>query len=146
MATVTSTTSGNWASGGTWVGGVAPVDGDRVVIANTHVVTVAANTAIGDEPASNTAVITCNGNGSLTLSSGVELVVRGGISLVNGALTLGAGSSLAITPPASAPTYVITLGTYASSSSLVANGTSGSRCKIYRANANGIDYVCFWSL
>lgn len=38
MPTKTSTASGLWSAGGTWVGGIAPVDDDTVVIAAGHVV------------------------------------------------------------------------------------------------------------
>lgn len=38
MPTITSTAAGNWSAGGTWIGGVAPVDGDKAVI--NHTVTV----------------------------------------------------------------------------------------------------------
>ena len=38
MATITSTTSGNWSAGATWVGGSAPADDDIVVIAAGHAV------------------------------------------------------------------------------------------------------------
>jgi hypothetical protein len=42
-ATVTSTTSGNWNAGSTWVGGVAPSSTDDVVIASGTTVTVTAD-------------------------------------------------------------------------------------------------------
>ena len=37
---ITSTQSGNWSTGSTWVGGVAPGESDDVVIANGHTVTL----------------------------------------------------------------------------------------------------------
>lgn len=35
MATITSAISGNYGTGATWVGGIAPVEGDKVIIART---------------------------------------------------------------------------------------------------------------
>ena len=43
MATITSNSSGNWATGSTWVGGSVPAAGDSVVIAHGHKVTLNTN-------------------------------------------------------------------------------------------------------
>lgn len=77
MSNITSTASGDWSAGGTWVGGIAPVIGDKVTIANGHTVTVDA-TALGGGDDSSTAV---NVNGVLKFSrlADSELTVRGNI-------------------------------------------------------------------
>ena len=43
MATITSNSSGNWATGSTWVGGSVPAADDLVVIAHGHKVTLNTN-------------------------------------------------------------------------------------------------------
>ena len=51
MATITSkVTTGNWSTPGSWVGDIAPVPGDRVVIATGAVITATADVTIGDSP------------------------------------------------------------------------------------------------
>jgi len=45
-ATVTSAGTGNWNTGGTWVGATVPGSGDDVVIAAGHTVTVNANVSV----------------------------------------------------------------------------------------------------
>lgn len=46
MAVITSTTTGNFSAGATWVGGVAPVDADSFVIATGHTVTYNVSTPV----------------------------------------------------------------------------------------------------
>lgn len=46
MATITSSTSGNFSNAAIWVGGVGPVDNDSFIIANSHVVTYDVTTPV----------------------------------------------------------------------------------------------------
>ena len=48
MATITSNASGLWSAAGTWVGGVPPVEGDKVIILAAHTVTVDGTYTAGD--------------------------------------------------------------------------------------------------
>jgi hypothetical protein len=69
MAAITSTASGNWGTGGTWVGGIAPVEGDTVTIASGHTVTVDGTYIVGSDPGSaGLAAVTVAAGGTLKAS------------------------------------------------------------------------------
>lgn len=137
MAAITSNASGNWSAGGTWVGGVAPGNGDTATIASGHAVTVDTSTTVGSSPASGgTAAIQVNGTGSLTIATGVTLTARGDVKLNNAAMTMNAGSVFRFdASQASSPSttkYRLHIGTNHNQTSarLNVNGTSGNRCTI----------------
>ena len=66
MAAYTSTTSGNFSAGATWVGGIAPSTvADSVTIANGHTVTTDTNLTIGKT--------TINTGGTLVIASTMEM-------------------------------------------------------------------------
>lgn len=93
-AEITSTGSGNFSDGSTWVGGSAPSDSDTFVIASGHTVTVAANaTTAGGK------VITA---GRLIVADGVKLTTTGTLTFGDttaprtGYLEFRAGTELAL--------------------------------------------------
>ena len=51
MAVITSTATGDFNVGATWVGGVAPTDGDNAVIANGHTVSIDGDITVGNDSA-----------------------------------------------------------------------------------------------
>ena len=70
--TITSSTSGDWNSTGTWVGGVVPTNVDNVIIASTHTVTVTAAASCGQ--------LNFSGTGStVSVNSGITLAVSGAV-------------------------------------------------------------------
>ncbi len=86
MSAITSTQSGNWSAGSTWVGGSAPGNGDTAIIAG-HNVTVDVATTVGTAGGSGTLAITVNGNngtnGKLIVNS--TLTLKGDVQLVGNA-------------------------------------------------------------
>lgn len=148
MAAITSAGTGPWGTGGTWVGGVAPGNGDTVTIAAGHVVTVTDNRTVGHSPAAADAVqaILVAATGSLIINASVTLTVRGDIYtsssdavrsvILNAGATLEMDASAAGTPATAR--YVIR-GTSQYDGSLpgfYCNGSAGSRCTV-RSNAGG---------
>jgi len=70
MATITSTGTGDWNAGGTWVGGAVPHDtNDSVVIASGHTVTLTAHDQCND--------IEINSGGTFSHGSGYQLTING---------------------------------------------------------------------
>ncbi|HET6272650.1 MAG TPA: T9SS type A sorting domain-containing protein [Bacteroidota bacterium] len=90
-ATITSAQSGNWNSGPTWVGGVAPVAADNAVIASGHTVTLTVATSITN--------FTINSSGTLA-DGGFNLTVSGNLVL-NGTWS-GSGAGRLVMTGASA--------------------------------------------
>jgi len=88
MAVKTSNTTGLWSAGGTWVGGVAPVDGDSFVIATGHTVTFDV-----DQSGFATGMVagTITGTLALTTTAGTYYLKMDGVSGHN---IGGAGSFL----------------------------------------------------
>lgn len=71
MAAISSAADGTWIAGAatTWVGGVAPAEGDTVTILNTHDVEIDGDIIVGADSA--TAAIQVNSGGSLFVPSTV---------------------------------------------------------------------------
>ena len=110
-ATFTATTSGNWNSTTTWgssgsgchnaypcmTDGISAGD---IVIINTNVtVTCPDGTvcSVGNSPATNAAVLTANGTGSLTIGTGgagATFVYAGRVQFTIGIVTMGKGSKI----------------------------------------------------
>lgn len=76
MATITSNSSGNWATGSTWVGGSVPAADDLVVIAHGHKVTL--NTNI---QSTRTGDVTIDGN--LHFGTGGKMHLHGQMRVNN---------------------------------------------------------------
>jgi hypothetical protein len=83
MSAITSngTGGGNASSGSSWAGGVAPVDGDTITVANGDTITQDVDRIYGSKSSNVGDAITVNGSvgsfGTLKVNSGVTLTLRG---------------------------------------------------------------------
>ncbi len=77
-APIVSGNSGDWNNPSTWVGGVSPLAGDVVTIANGHTVTVTANAACASVIIGNSLP---NPNATLTINTGISLTISGNITI-----------------------------------------------------------------
>ena len=84
MATINSAGSGNWSTGGTWVGGVAPGTADDAVILNTHTVTLNTTGLVAKS-------LTINSGGKLSCSTSANWGLT-----VQSTITAASGSEVAI--------------------------------------------------
>jgi hypothetical protein len=84
---IISSGSGDWNVGGTWVGGVAPVSTDDVVILTTHTITLTADAGCDD--------LTINGTGNLVIGSYI-FTITGDSPGLAGTVTTSCTSKLVI--------------------------------------------------
>ena len=87
MATRTSAQSGLASATSTWVGGVVPVEGDKVIIASGHVVTVDGTFTWGDDTVTqtiNNGAVNVSGTLKASRSVSSSLTVKGAIIMNQG--------------------------------------------------------------
>lgn len=81
MATITTGGSGNWSSvtnNAPWPSGVAPVEGDKLVVASGHTVTVDGTYIVGDD---STTAVTITGTLKASRSANSSLTVKGDVQM-----------------------------------------------------------------
>jgi len=131
MAVITSTTSGNFSAGATWVGGVAPVDGDSFVIATGHTVTYNISTPVtnGFDDSDVYGILQTQLNTSTTLRMNGRLRIR-----TNGTYHARAGHKLQFRGTAAASHILYVLNE--SGASLIMEGSDGMPTTTLSANVN----------
>jgi len=137
--------TGNWSSTATWGGSSVPGNGDTVTINSGITLTVDANETIGTSPADCTGTQAIqNNSGILTIAAGVQLTLRGCVTLVgSGKLNEGANSILEFdSSAASSPStthYQVSIGTTCCSETTLftATGTDFNNMAVIRSNTGG---------
>jgi hypothetical protein len=131
MATITSTQSGNFSAGSTWVGGVAPVDGDSFVIATGHTVTydVASPVTNGFDDSNIYGILQTQLNTSTVLRMNGRLQIR-----TNGTYHARAGHTLQFRGVTSASHILYAVGE--TGASVIIEGSDGMPTTTLSAGAN----------
>jgi hypothetical protein len=139
MATITSNATGDWSTGGTWVGGVSPSDGDIAVIAANHIVTITTGNpvTIGTSGATGTAAVTVNsGTGGLVLNA--TLTLKGDLVLQKGAnLTQNSGGNIEFRAPTGSRYRIYANTTGSGTGTWTVNGASGSKVDLTSNSVDG---------
>jgi len=143
LAAISSTATGNWSAGGTWVGGVPPGAGDDATILNTHIVTVDADPTVDNVTVDSGGTVTCGAN--LTVAEATS--VTGALTCSTytcqfGAVNWEAGYGLQVN---AGGVFTGGSGTHAMSSVYMVSGSTtftSSVCTITSKNGgNGITMV-----
>lgn len=131
MATITSTTSGNFSATTTWVGGVVPVDADSFIIATGHTVTydVATPVTNGFDDSDVFGILQTQLSTSTTLRMNGRLRIR-----TNGTYHARAGHKLQFRGTAAASHILYVLNE--SGASLIMEGSDGMPTTTLSAGAN----------
>lgn len=131
MATITSSTSGNFDATGTWVGGVVPVDGDSFIIANGHnvIYNVTSPVTNGFNDSDVYGVLRHQTNANTVLRMNGRLRVR-----TNGCYYMCDGTTLQFRGTAASSHIFYSVGE--SNSSIIADGSDGMPTTTLAAAAN----------
>lgn len=120
MAVITSTQTGNFSAGSTWVGGVAPVDGDSFVIAAGHTVTYNVSTPVTNGFDDSTVF----GTLQTQVGTGTTLRMNGRLQIrTNGTYHARAGHTLQFRGSAASSHFLYIFGE--SGASLIMEGSDG---------------------
>jgi hypothetical protein len=129
-ATITSAASGDWGTGSTWTGGVAPTAIDTAIIATGHTVTVGDARTCAGWTQQGSGVLAIAGTGTLT-STGDTMIE--GDSADTAKVTIAAGGSLLWDPGTGVTITHRTGADYYRFAGIQANGTSTDRCTVGKA-------------
>lgn len=143
MATITSNGTGNWHTGGTWVGGVKPGVADIAVIANTHIVTLDNVDTVIAATINTGGTLVVNYNLNTTQNTANSLDIQGTLLHNAGTITCGASAtSVVIMRIGTAGKYNCLLASMSGNCVLYLNGSFSTTGNAeYEVNIMGSSYT-----
>jgi hypothetical protein len=101
MAAISSAANGNWSTGATWTGGVAPGDGDTATVA--HAVTITADTVIGTGANETVLAVATSATGASLTITGAKLTIKGNATFGGAYMAGTIGTRLTLQPNGTTP-------------------------------------------